>query len=259
VRESRLKKALQIASIGVFLLAWQVVAMTQLLALPTPAETFETFVILVVYGEPVTGQTLLEHASASVTRVLESALIGFAAAIPIGITIGWNRRFEYFANTLIELLRPIPPLAWIPIAYVLFMAYGNTVMLAQLFIVALAVFFPTVVTIITGVKAIDPVLVDAARTLGADEGQLLTKVVFPAIIPAVFTGIRIGLDVGWASIVAAELIGGSGTGLGYFIMTMYNVGGRMPEIISGIIMIGIIGFFMNEVVLFVQRRVVRWA
>ena len=103
------------------------------------------------------------------------------------------------------------------------MAYGNTVLLAQLFIVALAVFFPTAVTIIAGVKAIDPLLIDAAKMLGANERQLITKVIFAAIIPAMFTGVRIGLGVGWAAIVAAELIGGSGTGLGYFVMTMYNV------------------------------------
>jgi ABC-type nitrate/sulfonate/bicarbonate transport system permease component len=139
------------------------------------------------------------------------------------------------------------------------MAYGNTVLLAQLFIVALAVFFPTVVTIIAGVKAVDPLLIDVTKMLGANERQLITKVIFPAIIPSVFTGIRIGLGVGWAAIVAAELIGGSGTGLGYFIMTMYNVGGRMPEIIAGIILIGVIGFIMNEAVLFIQRKVVRWA
>jgi NitT/TauT family transport system permease protein len=259
VREGNLKIAIEIAAIAVFLLIWQLVATMQLLALPTVAVTFAALETLLIHGEPVMGRTLFQHASASVARVLDSSLIAFGAAIPLGIAIGWYRRFEYFANTLIEVFRPIPPLAWIPLAYVLFMAYGNTVLLAQLFIVALAVFFPTAVTIIAGVKAVDPILIDAARMLGANERQLITKVVFAAIIPAVFTGVRIGLGVGWAAIVAAELIGGSGTGLGYFIMTMYNVGGRMPEIISGIIVIGVIGFFMNEAILFIQRRVAGWA
>ena len=259
VRERDVKIVFEITAIAVFLLVWQAVATTQLLAFPTPIVTFAALGTLLVYGEPVMGRTLLQHASASIVRVLDSAIIAFAAAIPVGIAIGWYRRFEYFANTLIEVFRPIPPLAWIPLAYVLFMAYGNTVLLAQLFIVALAVFFPTAVTIIAGVKTIDPLLIDAARMLGANERQLITKVIFAAIIPAVFTGIRIGLGVGWAAIVAAELIGGSGIGLGYFIMTMYNVGGRMPEIISGIIVIGVVGFIMNEVILLIQRRVVRWA
>ena len=185
MRERDLKIIIEIAAIAVFLLMWHLVATTQLLALPTPAVTFAALGNLLVYGEPVMGRTLLRHAAASVARVLDSALIAFVAAIPIGIAIGWYRRFGSFANTIIELFRPIPPLAWIPLAYVLFMAYGNTVLLAQLFIVALAVFFPTAVTIIAGVKAIDPLLIDAAKMLGANERQLITKVIFAAIIPHV--------------------------------------------------------------------------
>ncbi len=259
VRERKNKLLVQIAAVAFFLLVWQLVTVTQLIGLPTPITTFETFFSLLITPEPVLGKTLLEHARASFTRVVESALIAFVVAIPLGIAIGWNKRFDYFASTLIEIFRPIPPLALIPLVYALFMTYGNTVRLAQLFIVALAVFLPTVVTIVEGVKSIDPIIIDAAKTLGARGKQLLTKVVFHASIPAIFAGIRIGLGIGWASIVAAELIGGSGTGLGYFIMTMYQVGGRMPELISGIIMIGIIGFLMNESILWLQHRVIRWA
>ncbi|HYC19624.1 MAG TPA: ABC transporter permease [Candidatus Bathyarchaeia archaeon] len=259
IRERRSKVLMQLAAIAFFLLVWELVTVTQLVGIPTPVTTFQTFASLIVTPEPVLGRTLLEHARASLTRVIESALIAFAVAIPLGIAIGWSKRFDYFASTLIEIFRPIPPLALIPLVFALFMTYGNTVLLAQLFIVALAVFLPTVVTVVEGVKAIDPTIVDAARTLGARTHQLLTKVVLYASIPAIFAGVRIGLGIGWASIVAAELIGGSGTGLGYFIMTMYEVGGRMPEIISGIIMIGIIGFLMNEGILWIQHRVIRWA
>ncbi len=258
-RGRRSKVLMQLAAIASFLLIWQLITVTQLVGIPTPVATFQTFVSLLVTPEPVLGRTLLEHAQASLTRVIDSALIAFAVAIPLGIAIGWNKRFDHFASTLIEIFRPIPPLALIPLVYALFMTYGNTVLLAQLFIVALAVFLPTVVTIVEGVKSIDPIIIDAAKTLGARTRQLLTKVVLYASIPSIFAGIRIGLGIGWASIVAAELIGGSGTGLGYFIMTMYQVGGRMAEIISGIIMIGIIGFLMNEGILWIQHRVIRWA
>jgi len=235
-----------------------VVAFFKLVLIPTPVETFLTFVRLIFEGESVLGKTLQEHALASLTRVLESALIAFIIGIPIGIAVGWYRRFDYFASTLIEIFRPIPPLAWIPLTYVLFSAYGNTVLLAQIFIVALGVFFPTVLNIVTGVKSVDPILIDVAKALGANERQILTKVVAPAIVPSMITGMRIGLGVGWASIVAAELVGGSGTGLGYFIMSMYEVGGRLPEIISGIIMIGIIGFIMSEGILYLQKRLLKW-
>lgn len=234
------------------------VAFFKLVLIPTPVETFQTFVSLIFNGESVLGKTLQEHALASLTRVLESALIAFIIGIPTGIAIGWYRRFDYFASSLIEIFRPIPPLAWIPLAYVLFSAYGHTVLLAQIFIVALGVFFPTVLNIVTGVKSVDPILIDVAKALGANERQILTKVIFPAIVPSMITGMRVGLGVGWASIVAAELVGGSGTGLGYFIMSMYEVGGRLPEIISGIIMIGIIGFIMSEGILYLQKRLLKW-
>ena len=257
--EDRFTRAVfSIAAIICFLALWQVVAFFKLVLIPTPVVTFQTFVSLIFNGESVLGKTLQQHALASLTRVLESALIAFIIGIPIGIAVGWYRRFDYFASTLIEIFRPIPPLAWIPLTYVLFSAYGNTVLLAQIFIVALGVFFPTVLNIVTGVKSVDPILIDVAKALGANERQILTKVVVPAIVPSMITGMRIGLGVGWASIVAAELVGGSGTGLGYFIMAMYEVGGRLPEIISGIIMIGIVGFIMSEGILYLQKRLLKW-
>lgn len=257
--EDRFTRAIfGVAAIISFLALWQVVAFFKLVLIPTPVETFQTFVSLIFNGESVLGKTLQEHALASLTRVLEGALIAFIIGIPMGIAVGWYRRFDYFASTLIEIFRPIPPLAWIPLTYVLFSAYGNTVLLAQIFIVALGVFFPTVLNIVTGVKSVDPILIDVAKALGANERQILTKVVVPAIVPSMITGMRIGLGVGWASIVAAELVGGSGTGLGYFIMSMYEVGGRLPEIISGIIMIGIVGFIMSEGILYLQKRLLKW-
>jgi NitT/TauT family transport system permease protein len=248
-----------ITAVILFLILWQLVAFFKLLLLPTPVETFATFLTLIVQGEPILGKTLQDHAAASLTRVLESALIAFVLGIPVGVAISWYRRFNNFVSPLIEIFRPIPPIAWIPLAYVLFSVYGNTVLLAQIFIVALGVFFPTVLNVAIGVKSIDPILIDAAKTLGADEGQILMKVVLPAIVPSMITGMRIGLGVGWASIVAAEFVGGNGTGLGYFIWSMYQVGGRLPEIISGMIVIGIIGFIMSEGVLYLQRRLLPWS
>jgi NitT/TauT family transport system permease protein len=97
-----------------------------------------------------------------------------------------------------------------------------------------------------------------AKVFGAGDRDILVKVVIPNSIPGILSGVRIGLGVGWMSIVAAEMLASSGSGLGYFIMVMYEVGGRVEEIISGIIAIGIIGFLMNEILLRVERRLLRW-
>jgi len=254
--------AVRLLSIFVFLLAWHL-ATYLLKGLPAPLETFQTFVKLIAKGaegEPgLVGWTLQEHTLASIIRVLEGAGVGFAVALPLGILMGWSKYFEKFAGTMIEILRPIPPLAWIPLAFVIFMPFrGSTVMLAQIFVVFVGAFFPAVLNTVHGVRSVDKIYIDVARTLGASNAQILKKVVLPGALPSMITGIRIGLGVGWMCLVAAEMIGASTVGIGSFIWNMYTLGGRNAEIISGMIAIGIVGYAMNEGILFIERRLVRW-
>jgi len=241
-----------------FLGVWHLIAFTGFLSLPTPVEVARVFLSLIIEGEPIIGRTLGEHAVASLSRVVEGSVIAFALAVPLGILMGWFSYVEHFAESIIEIIRPIPPLAWIPLSYIIFSSYRDPVHAAQIFIVFLGAFFPALISTVSGAKGVDVRLVDVARTLGAKDVDILRKIVIPSSIPAIITGIRIGLGVGWMCIVAAEMIGGSGTGLGYFIMTMYYVGGRAPEIIAGMLMIGLIGYVMNRGTLIAERRVLRW-
>jgi|Deesub1362A_J573_1020465.scaffolds.fasta_scaffold00216_9 NitT/TauT family transport system permease protein len=249
---------IRLLSLFIFFGGWYGIALSGLVNLPTPFETFRTLIILLFTPENVLGRTLVEHALASLIRVLKGCLIAFSMSIPLGIIMGWFRWFGVFASTMVEMLRPIPPLAWIPLAYLLFATFDNPVQIAQIFIVFVGAFFPALINTVDGAKATPKTLIEMAQVFGARESQVLRKVVLPYTVPNIITGIRVGLGVGWMTIVAAEMVGGSGTGLGYFIIIMYEVGGRVPEIISGMIMIGLIGYGMNELLMEVEKRMLAW-
>ena len=249
---------LRIFSIVAFLMGWYFIGVLNLAELPTPIETLEMFYTLIVSGEPILGRTLQTHTTASLIRVIEGSAIGFAVALPLGILMGWSKRFERFADTMIEIFRPIPPLAWIPLAFVLFRSFDNTRILVQIFIVFIGAFFPAVLNTIHGVKSIDSSYIESARTFGSSDLQILEKVVLPGAMPSIITGIRIGLGIGWMCVVAAEMIGGSASGIGFFIWSMYELGGGTAEIISGMIAIGAVGYIMNEGILYTERRLIKW-
>ncbi|WP_290899589.1 ABC transporter permease [Ferroglobus sp.] len=212
-----------------------------------------TFLMLVVKAEPVLGKTLLQHAASSLLRVLAGAIVAFSLSIPLGILM-WFSRIYNLLHPAIEVLRPIPPLAWIPLSYILFASFPNPTVFAQIFIVAVGAFFPSFVTISDYVRGVPQEFIELAKVFGAKSFDLLTKIVLPYSLPGIITGVRVGLGVGWMSIIAAEMIATSGSGLGYFILVMYEVGGRMPEIIAGMAMIGLIGYSMNTLLFKLEER-----
>ena len=241
-----------------FILFWYSMVFLKIVELPYPHKVFIVFSHLLFHPEPVLGKTLMEHAIASIHRVLVASFIAFAIAIPLGVAMGWFERFSIFTSTVVEILRPIPPLAWIPLAYVLFSKLSNPVQTAQLFIVFIGAFFPCLISVVDAAKNTPPELIEMAKAFNANNRKILSSIVLPYSLQGIVTGIRIGLGVGWMSIVAAEMLATSGSGLGYFIMVMYEVGGRVAEIISGMMLIGIIGYTMNFLLLKFERVVMPW-
>ncbi len=158
----------------------------------------------------------------------------------------------------VEALRPIPPLAWIPLAYVIFAPLPNTVQISQIFIVFVGAFFPCFISVFDYSRNVPRELLEMAKVFRAPERLILTDIVLPHSLQGIMSGIRIGLGVGWMSIIAAEMIATSGEGLGYFIMVMYEVGGRTAEIVAGMAMIGIIGYMMNWLLLKAEKWVMPW-
>jgi len=184
--------------------------------------------------------------------------LGYAVAallgIPLGLLMGWSTGLLRMIRPLVELVRPIPPLAWIPIA-ILWFGIGIK---SAAFIIFLGAFFPILLNTISGVLSIHPILIEAARTLHAKEKDIFLKVLFPGAVPSIFVGMRIGIGIGWMTLVAAEFTGvKEGYGLGYMIMTARDIQ-RPDEILSGMLVIGVIGLLIDIGLRGIESRIIKW-
>ncbi len=221
--------------------------------LPSPIDIVRGFVDLLSVGIPP-GHFLYNHVLYSLYRVALGYVIASLIAIPLGLLMGWSDGILRIFRPLIEVIRPIPPLAWIPIAIVWF---GIGIKSAA-FIIFLGVFFPILLNTISGVLSINPILVEAARTLHAREKHIVFKVLFPGAVPSIFVGMRVGIGIGWMTLVAAEFTGvKEGYGLGYMIMTARDIQ-RPDEILAGMLLIGFIGLGIDVALRACEARVLRW-
>jgi len=217
----------------------------------------KVFVNLIVSGDPLFNKTLQEIVWSSLQRVIKACLLSFLTAIPLGILMGTVTWFRQYVDSVLEMLRPIPPLAWIPLAYVIFANASRPTEYVQIFVVFVGAFFPVLLDTIHGISMVSSIYIEAARTMGASRWQILTRIMLPGSLPSIFNGIRVGFGVGWMCIVAAEFVGGK-LGIGYYIWSSYSTGGREAEIISGVIAIGLVGTAINRLVLFLEKRLVPW-
>jgi len=221
--------------------------------LPSPVEIVYGFKDLLVIGVPP-GHLLHNHMFYSLYRVV----LGYAAAsllaIPLGLLMGWSPKLLKMIRPLVEVVRPIPPLAWIPIA-ILWFGIGIK---SAAFIIFLGAFFPILLNTISGVLSISPILIEAARTLHAKEKDIFLKVLFPGTVPSIYVGMRIGIGIGWMTLVAAEFTGvKEGYGLGYMIMTARDIQ-RPDEILAGMLVIGVIGLFIDIGLRATEAKAIRW-
>ena len=214
--------------------------------LPPPHEVLKAAWELAQSGE------LWRHLRDSIKREFV-AFLWATSAIPLGIAMGYWKTVERQVDPLIEVLRPVPPLAWIPLS-ILWFGIDDT---QNQFIIFLGCFFPILLNTIAGVKGVEPNLVRAARCLGASEASILWRVVLRAALPQIITGVRVGLGVGWMALVAAELIGAS-TGLGFLINDARTVL-RTDYVIVGMATIGIVGLVIDRVIREVIVRTLPWS
>lgn len=196
---------------------------------------------------------LLENIAISIARVVGGFLLGATLGIFVGIAAGWYRWLGGILRAPIELLRPIPPLAWIPLAVIWF-GLGET---SKLFVIFLGAFFPIVTNTYTGMRNIDPDLLRAGQILGLHGVRLLWRVAVPAALPDIATGIRIGWSLAFASLVAAEILGAN-QGLGYMIMHARELG-QMGVIIYGIILISALSLLTDLILReTLIKRLLKW-
>jgi len=231
------------------LLLWQLlVTLTRTQVFPLPAE------VLRGIGELLRKGVLWSYVGDSLRRVA----VGYAAAAMLGITLGVplgrSATLERLVNPLIQVLRPISPLAWMPLAVIWFGISD----LAPIFLIFLAAFFPVVVATANAVRTIPPMFFHAAQNFALPRGALLRRVLLPAIVPRVLTGLRVALGIAWMVVVAAEMLGVD-SGLGYLILDSRNAGKRYDLVIAGMLMTGAIGLLLDIAMRRLERLpAVRW-
>ncbi|WP_296266739.1 taurine ABC transporter permease TauC [Pseudomonas sp. UBA6562] len=196
--------------------------------------------------------SLWQHLGASLGRIGLALLLATLSAIPIGIAIGYNRVARGIFDPLIEFYRPIPPLAYLPLI-VIWCGIGE---LSKVLLIYLAIFAPIAIATATGVRTVDPVRLRAAQSLGATRLQLVKHVILPSALPDILTGIRIGLGVGWSTLVAAELIAAT-RGLGFMVQSaaQFLV---TDVVVLGIVLIAVIAFALEMGLRALQRKLVPW-
>jgi NitT/TauT family transport system permease protein len=227
---------------------WAVVVATKSAIFPTPWQVVTGTMELARDG------TLWEHIGASLMRVGAGFGLAVALAIPLGLWMGWVHGAFVTLNPLFQILRPISPIAWIPIA-ILWFGVGNA---SPIFLIFIASVFPMIVQTTVGVHTIEKRFLRAAENFGVTRTKLFVKVVFPATLPQIITGMRIGLGVAWLVVVAAEMIA-LRSGLGYLIIDSRNAGNRYDLVIAGMIIIGLIGLMLDGFMrLLESMKVVRW-
>jgi NitT/TauT family transport system permease protein len=206
-----------------------------------------------VFEGDAEGHTLVQHAGVSLGRVILGFSAAVVTAVPLGIATGRYKFISSIFGPVIEAMRPIPPIAWIPVSILMF---RPSISIAQVFIIWIGAFFPLWLNTVAGVKRTNPVHLDVARTFGARESQVLSKIVLPSAAPEILAGFRIGFGIGWMCLVAAEMVGG-GLGLGYLVIVSEQLG-RTAETISAMIVIGLFGFLITYLFLYVERHMLRW-
>ncbi len=230
--------------------ATQDLASAAKLRFPSPSDVFAAFNQINTVG--YAGATLLQHVEATLYRVIVGFAFASSLGIVTGIAMGLSKRFELVLNPLIQIVRPIPPLAWIPLA-LLWFGIDNT---SKIFVAWLAVFTPAVINTYTGVRSTDQILVQAARVHGAKSVNVISRVVIPGALPMIFTGLRLSLQVSWMAVVASELVGAY-TGLGH-VMIMASRDLASPMIVVGMMSVVVLGFASTLLLTLAERWVIRW-
>lgn len=245
---------LSLVTLLVLLVVWWAVTRLQLIAplfLPAPQQVWHQ---LLTIASP-TGfmdATLWQHLAASLTRIVVALLAAVVIGVPVGILMGLNATLRGILDPLIELYRPVPPLAYLPLMVIWF-GIGET---SKILLIYLAIFAPVAMSALAGVKSAQQVRLRAARSLGASRWQVLWFVVLPGALPEILTGVRIGLGVGWSTLVAAELIAAT-RGLGFMVQSAGEFLAT-DVVLAGITVIALIAFALELALRALQRRLTPW-
>jgi ABC-type nitrate/sulfonate/bicarbonate transport system permease component len=236
-------------AIAIILGVWELASYEKIL---DPVSMPRVSSILESWFEIVKSGLLLEHMLASLARIFTGFALATVIAVPLGLLMGSVSLVYRIMEPITEFLRPIPSSAYIPVA-ILFLGIGDEM---KVFVIFLACTFPILLNTYSGVRGIDPVLVDTGRTFGLSRMRNLRWIVFRAAMPSILTGMRISLGIALIVVVIAEMIAGN-SGIGYLILEMERTF-HVPEMFAGIFTLGVVGFLLNILFLRVEQYLLRW-
>lgn len=242
------------AGIAVFLLLWQLTVMTGLVnekMLPAPTTVLQTLLGKISDKAP-DGNVLGMNIISSLQVALSGFLLAIVIGIPLGLFMGWWKYADRFIRPIFELVRPIPPIAWIPLV-VVWMGIG---LKAKALIIFFTAFVPCVINSYTGIKLTSQTLINVSKTFGASNFEVFLKVGIPSSLTMIFAGIRVALGNAWSTLVAAEMLAAS-AGLGYMIQVGRTVA-RPDVVIVGMVVIGAIGAVLSYILATIEKRFLRW-
>ena len=241
-------------TILILLAAWAISAQLKLVSpvfLPSPAAVWAKFVVVARDG--FVDATLLEHITASLWRVFAALVAAILIGVPVGLAIGISRVGRGVFDPLLEFLRPIPPLAYLPLIVIWF-GIGEP---SKILVIAIAMLAPVALSTAAGVRGVSRERINAARSLGATRAQVVRHVILPSALPSILTGLRIALGAGWSTLVAAELVAAT-RGLGFMIQSaaQFLV---TDVVVMGILVIATIAFALEFIIRRIERVLVPWA
>lgn len=245
---------LSLITVAVIIAIWWAVTALNLIAplfLPAPQQVLHQL-ITVASAQGFMDATLWQHLAASLSRIFIALIAAILVGVPTGLLMGLNSTARGILDPLIELYRPVPPLAYLPLMVIWF-GIGET---SKILLIYLAIFAPVVMSTVAGVKSAQQVRLRAAQSLGASRWQVLWHVVLPGALPEILTGVRIGLGVGWSTLVAAELIAAT-RGLGFMVQSAGEFLAT-DVVLAGIAVIALIAFSLELGLRALQRRLTPW-
>ncbi|WP_439573587.1 ABC transporter permease [Phreatobacter sp.] len=217
---------------------------------PSPAEFQQA--LGQIWSRGYAGGHLLQHAIQSLKLVAMGFAVAILTGVPLGLWMGWSRRVEAAVNPVFLIIRPIPPLAWIPLA-ILWLGLGDS---AKIMVIWFAAFVPSVINSFAGVRNIDRPILEAARMLGTPRWRMITEIIVPAAAPMIFTGLRLSLQASWTTLVAAELVGAL-AGIG-FVLNMAQQDLYPGMILVGMVTVGLLGWATTALLARAERRALAW-
>lgn len=253
-KEQRTTLILGIVGILGFLLLWTLVVKLELIdkkLIVSPLEVVNEIIIKFSDKQP-DGALLPEHIAESLKISVAGFLLANLIGIPLGLLMGWYKNFDRFLRPLFEIIRPIPPISWIPIMIVL-LGIG---LKAKMVIIFFSAFIPSLINSYTGIRLTNPVFINVGKTCGASNWTNFIHIGVPSALPMIFAGVKVSLGNSWSTLVAAEMLAAT-KGLGYLIM-MGRTFARVDVIMAGMIVIGVIGIVLTSLLELLERKVIKW-